>query len=697
MMRSLSTTKALTALVVLHVVTYFSVYFQQKYFLGDFAYTYHGLVFFFTQAFSQVGFPEWNPYQKGGYPTLLSLQTGYLYPVHWLLAFSKIPFTLSVASILQSLHVLFGAVGGFFLFRRLCGNDVFLGLLGGIAFQFFGGFYSNVEHPDFIRAFAFVPWILLLLSPKSGEKSILSYLRLNRSYLATPLMFFFCTGAYPGMIISVGVCSAFYALLFSLTVARRSLYLAVLGFFGLGLLASLVHFVPALALNDFQLRSAALTNSEYHRMSWMNFLSLVLSQLQLEVSADLTMASLYVTVPLLISALYFRIRKNLELLPLVAVGLFALVMAWGPDTLFWRLLTETFPILKRSRFPIGEYRVYFSLAVIALGLGGIRSLHAQAPKYPLLPGLCFALGLAGIFYAVLPQQNRFISSNMQPVLSLETELLLVAAAVFGTLVAIRLFAREPRSKATSLLAPLLLVSVVCFDGIRFSTAMRGYELPNPLWREIQGESDQFVKRGFGRANWDISSRPKRRRGYQRFSDQWQGYFTGFAGDFRLDDYGAPLTKFEANCATDKFCSDYMAKSWTPLFLPSSISLVDGVKSLSPDRLLTSSPGVSVKTVQYGIESITYRIHAPEPVSFVENEYFFPGWSGKIRGQETTIAAKNFSYFRYWELPAGDYDFEARFRFPRFRPLLLLTAGISALWACSVFLILRQRVTKNSKL
>ncbi len=32
--------------------------------------------------------------------------------------------------------------------------------LGAFVFQFFGGFYSNAEHVDIIRAFALTPWLL---------------------------------------------------------------------------------------------------------------------------------------------------------------------------------------------------------------------------------------------------------------------------------------------------------------------------------------------------------------------------------------------------------------------------------------------------------------------------------------------------------------------------------------------------------
>src|SRR5690348_1580728 len=105
------TVPLLLPLVLLNCVLFYRFYFCGEFYPGDFSYTYHALVAFFVSSFRKTGFPEWMPFERGGYPVLLSLQTGFFYPVQWLLALIRLPFTLETASILQSVHVLFGSIG----------------------------------------------------------------------------------------------------------------------------------------------------------------------------------------------------------------------------------------------------------------------------------------------------------------------------------------------------------------------------------------------------------------------------------------------------------------------------------------------------------------------------------------------------------------------------------------------------------
>src|SRR5690242_6848855 len=67
-----------------------------------------------------------------------------------------IPYTLNAAVILQTLHVLFGSIGMFLLLNSIFKSSRYA-FIGAITFQFFGGFFSNAEHPDIVRAFAMSP------------------------------------------------------------------------------------------------------------------------------------------------------------------------------------------------------------------------------------------------------------------------------------------------------------------------------------------------------------------------------------------------------------------------------------------------------------------------------------------------------------------------------------------------------------
>jgi len=66
---------------------------------------------------------------------------------------------------------------------------------GRIAYQFFGGFYSNAEHPDIIRGYALLPWFLggLSVTNVSADSP-------QRPLLLVPLCtYLLATGAYPAL------------------------------------------------------------------------------------------------------------------------------------------------------------------------------------------------------------------------------------------------------------------------------------------------------------------------------------------------------------------------------------------------------------------------------------------------------------------------------------------------------------------
>ena len=153
----------LLPLVIQNLIIYRGHYFGNVGFPWDFSMSYYAMVAFWTAAVGQGVFPQWIPFQQMGYPFALQLQSGMNYLPLWIFPATTIPYTLRAATVFQCVHVLAGSIGMFMLARQVQTSRK-LALVAAFAFQFFGGFYSNAEHVDIVRAYATSPWLLYAFS-----------------------------------------------------------------------------------------------------------------------------------------------------------------------------------------------------------------------------------------------------------------------------------------------------------------------------------------------------------------------------------------------------------------------------------------------------------------------------------------------------------------------------------------------------
>jgi len=106
---------------------------------------------------------QWTPYMWGGFPAADELQNSSWYlPVGAASALTS--FDLHASAVLSALHVGFGAVGMYVLGRRwgVARPAAFLGLT---LWFFASGYYAHAEHLDIMRGYAWIPWVLLCISP----------------------------------------------------------------------------------------------------------------------------------------------------------------------------------------------------------------------------------------------------------------------------------------------------------------------------------------------------------------------------------------------------------------------------------------------------------------------------------------------------------------------------------------------------
>ena len=152
------------AILILQTFVYWEYYSGAMTAPWDFFGTYNAEAFAWWHDGSFFHPSQWMPYQWGGYPAAASLQnSGWYLPVG--IVASLVPFTIHAASALQAFHVAWGAIGLYWLTRRW-GQGRASALFGLVAYSFAVGFFSNAQHVDIVRAFAWVPWLLLCVSPQ---------------------------------------------------------------------------------------------------------------------------------------------------------------------------------------------------------------------------------------------------------------------------------------------------------------------------------------------------------------------------------------------------------------------------------------------------------------------------------------------------------------------------------------------------
>lgn len=138
---------------------------------------------------------QWMPYMWGGYPAVSNLQNSSFYLPFGLVA-AVVPFTLQASAAVSALHVAFGATG-LYVFTRRWGAGIVPSLVGLVGWFFAAGIYSNATQPDIARAYAWLPWVLLIASVKWP------WWRWYGPVLAVLLLWQAVLGIYPGTIVAL--------------------------------------------------------------------------------------------------------------------------------------------------------------------------------------------------------------------------------------------------------------------------------------------------------------------------------------------------------------------------------------------------------------------------------------------------------------------------------------------------------------
>jgi hypothetical protein len=621
----------------------------------DFQKSYHAVPFFWTSAASAGTLPMWVPFQGVGSPLPMNLQSGLFYPPFWFFPAFGVTYSLHAATVLQALHVALGALGMSWL-ARVRGLPWRYALLAGAAYQVSGGFFSNAEHPDIVRGYAWTPWLLAALSTRAGERSALPL----RALFLPAIVYLVLTGAYPGQAIAA-VALSFVVLAAQLlergaharSARERLLDLAPrAGLVVLGVLMAMVHLLPAWLQRSEVLLARDTGNEAMWGMGFKNLFTTFLPYDADLLGGPRTMRSLFVTLPICAGAFWLGRAALLAELPMLALLLAAGTMIQAGAV--FQLVAKLIPPLGMSRFPAADYRAMVLVPLVLLGVQGAK--HVLEERSRLWVHALRALAFLAFVWAgcrIWRENSGLPDESVRP----------LAAVLLGT--ALVLAVGRFRSIGARFGA-VALAGLALGDGYRMHHAIPEKwqaKLPRKLdFDEMRGQLVAELKES-------RAERPARRE-----MPTFDGYLRG---RYVLYDYAA----------SDRLAgpAQLLGKGSLKPFVkgPSSPLLLSEEAAAAPlaalGRPLDPSAG-SAKSTGYAAERVRYAVSTRVPAVLVENELAFPGWTAVREDDGTVIEPVAAAWpLRAWKVPAGDYSLALTFRMPARRAAAGVTLAATAVW------------------
>jgi len=678
-------------ILVQHLLIFKDHYFHDFGFPWDFPLGYYAVVANWTSLVTDGVLPRWMPFQQMGYPIDLYLQSGLHYPLFWLFPLFRMPYDLNSAVVFQTLHILFGTLGMYALLRGL-GIKPSYALLGAVAFHFFGGFFSNSEHPDIVRAYSITPWVVYSYSVNYRALSIP-----KRITLIPLFVFLMATGGYPGNFIAVLILMVFYCLFQIISMAIYikkwkhivTTSMSLLFLTTIGLLISFFHLGPGFLEKEYLFRYQNLPSVEsVMGLGFKHFPSLFLTNAA--VPGEVSMTSLFITLPIVILIFFVTYKYLRSNLPIVFIGLIGLLLAIGPESILWLTLRKLFSFVSFSRFPSSDYRIFIVILGIILAIGGMKSIvNNQATKNSLLVRSILASGVViSLMIVAMKNEPVFLTRPLE-----KDEAIIALTFLITTLGLIWTY---------SLRAGLSRAGLIIFMGILIflhglSVIPTILEWQVPQFSHFYADTIQFPlydDNGDFNPESIHEQMPNIRPGRVDETNLSQKILGYVAGKFLMNDLTGNLLANSHLIKNNQLYYDYMSLSWTPILIPPDISdfkienfsvldknILEGIKDPLPRE--------SINLVAYSVNEIMYQVNLSSQFILVENEVFFPGWQATLIGETVEESIQSISVnqlFRGWILPAGNYKMTAFFEFPNHNRYIGISLLSVILWFVFSFFI-----------
>ncbi|MBL6763420.1 MAG: YfhO family protein [Verrucomicrobiae bacterium] len=417
------------------------------FFYRDYGFLGYPFAYFHQQSFLAGEFPYWNELINCGVPHFAQWNTMVLYPGSLIYLLGPLPGSLAWFCVL---HLLLAGVGMFRLGRDSTGS-AFAGATGGTAFPFCGMVLGCVIYPNYLVAFAWMPWLL-----SATRKAWRGNLRdcVPAACIGTMQML---SGA-PELILLTWLMLAALATSDALSSRRWKMPAR----FGLvvGLVSGLTAFqlLPFFELLSLSQRSAG-TASAFWSLppaGWINFVLPVFSSFTTTQDVIVQIGqsflpSVYLgtlTIALALTALGGR--REPEHRVLAACALVFLLWSFGPAFPPWRWLGEMLPI-GFARFPV-KTTLPLAFIVAYLAMHGVARLREGAKAWPAF----IAVALL-VFAGILVEQTTPLVPGNAGLVTVNglTRLVLLLGGI------LLLLKTPPRWQPK---AALLLPVLICLDG-----------------------------------------------------------------------------------------------------------------------------------------------------------------------------------------------------------------------------------------
>lgn len=367
-LRSLLRLGTLLLLVVVLEAAIFLPYFTgAKIPPWDFLGSYNTAAFLWWSEGSFFRPMDWVPSSLAGYPAALMLQGSSWYlPVGFFAVFG--PFTLHSSAVVSALHVAFGFCGTYALTRsfRL---PFSVAAFAAVAGFFAVGYFSNAQHVDIVRAYAWTPWLFLVLSPRWPWQKIWSV------PLAALMLWQAVTGMYPGMIFATVYVGVVWVAVFQWQ--DRPGFRSFLGPLSIATTAATLLCAPRLLPYMLLASDTAGDLPETSKFDVAMIGTLLFGYGDPGgFPNDISMNSFFLPATVLALCWFADYGQRISRLGLaVGIPAFALGMPFLP----WFGLTQSWPGLGLSRFTMSDFKVFILLAVVLLACSGMQCLLKGAP------------------------------------------------------------------------------------------------------------------------------------------------------------------------------------------------------------------------------------------------------------------------------------------------------------------------------
>jgi len=416
------------------------------------------------------------PYLLSGFPAHLGLQISSFYlPVGFVSEFFS--YTILNAARLQAISIAIGIIGIYFLSRkfeisRIASIAVSLGYL------FSAGFFSNATHIDIVRAWIFLPLLLLLMFPRD---------KINYKLIpvAGIVWFQFFVGSYPGNIASYAY--LFLAWFVILWFRFKSMFKPTLIFTFItvltGILLSGIKWIPYLIDGQSpQIDNQVVVNRGIISTFLFPYSGSALPGDSI-LPNDITQRTFFV-IPLILLFAFFA-RKNTTAaifgFTFVSIGLIL-----GIDTGIFGQWQQKLPLLDISRFRTIDFKPAISLGIAILGGVGFDYLRKTKFReiFDFKNLINSLLGFSIFSYLILMAFTSELSNNDLKI-GLKWIAISIVAFVFINF--------------SKFLIPKILINILFIVSILYLGNQWAHQFTAP-WQAPRLETEQFY---FGASNSEL--------------------------------------------------------------------------------------------------------------------------------------------------------------------------------------------------